>query len=188
MRNPSSPRFSVRPLAVALLAGAALIVSEAAAPAAHAVPRTTAVMHGDAVGGFSHPGVSRRVVRPHRARRVRPQPRQRFRASRSGVRIRPRVARVTRPRRALAARPLIPLTDPAWARLRACESGGRYDINTANGFYGAYQFVPSTWRGLGYSGMPHQAPPHVQDEAAQKLQARSGWGQWPACTRRLGLR
>lgn len=84
--------------------------------------------------------------------------------------------------------PAIPLTDSAWARLRHCESGGRYDINTGNGFYGAYQFVPSAWRGLGYAGMPHHAPAHVQDEAAQKLQARSGWGQWPACTRRLGLR
>jgi hypothetical protein len=85
-------------------------------------------------------------------------------------------------------RPLIPLTDPVWERLRRCESGGRYNINTGNGFYGAYQFVPSTWRGLGFPGMPHQAPPNMQDEAAQKLQARSGWGQWPACTRKLGLR
>jgi hypothetical protein len=85
-------------------------------------------------------------------------------------------------------RPLIPVTDPVWERLRRCESGGRYNINTGNGFYGAYQFLPSTWRGLGYPGMPHQAAPHVQDAAAQKLQARSGWGQWPACTRKLGLR
>jgi resuscitation-promoting factor RpfA len=89
---------------------------------------------------------------------------------------------------AQVARPLIPTTDPVWGRLRRCESGGRYDINTGNGFYGAYQFVPSTWRGLGFPGMPHQAPPDMQDEAAQKLQARSGWGQWPACTRKLGLR
>src|ERR1041384_7751075 len=78
----------------------------------------------------------------------------------------------------LSIRPLIPLTDPVWGHLRRCESGGRYDINTGNGFYGAYQFVPSTWRGLGFPGMPHQAPPDMQDEAAQKLQARSGWGQW----------
>jgi hypothetical protein len=75
-----------------------------------------------------------------------------------------------------------------WARLRQCESGGRYSINTGNGFYGAYQFHPRTWRGLGYPGLPHQAPPEMQDEAARKLQARSGWGQWPACSRRLGLR
>jgi hypothetical protein len=82
----------------------------------------------------------------------------------------------------------LPVGADVWARLRRCESGGRYNINTGNGFYGAYQFLPSTWRGLGYRGMPHQAPPEVQDEAARKLQARSGWGQWPACTRKLRLR
>lgn len=79
-------------------------------------------------------------------------------------------------------------TGDVWARLRQCESRGHYDINTGNGFYGAYQFHPRTWRGLGYPGLPHQAPPEMQDEAARKLQARSGWGQWPACSRRLGLR
>jgi len=79
-------------------------------------------------------------------------------------------------------------TGDVWARLRACESGGNYRINTGNGFYGAYQFAAGTWHGLGYSGLPHQAPPEVQDAAAQRLQARSGWGQWPSCSRRLGLR
>ena len=80
------------------------------------------------------------------------------------------------------------LTGDVWAQLRACESGGRYNVNTGNGFYGAYQFHPRTWRGLGYPGLPHQAPPEMQDEAARKLQARSGWGQWPVCSRRIGAR
>jgi hypothetical protein len=75
-----------------------------------------------------------------------------------------------------------------WTRLRNCESGGRYDRNSGNGFYGAYQFHPRTWRGLGYPGLPHQASPEMQDEAARRLQARSGWGQWPACSRRIGVR
>ena len=75
-----------------------------------------------------------------------------------------------------------------FARLRQCESGGNYAINTGNGFYGAYQFHPRTWRGLGYPGLPHQASPEMQDEAARKLQARSGWGQWPSCSRRIGVR
>jgi hypothetical protein len=101
------------------------------------------------------------------------------------TRSRHRTRRVSRSR--VRPAPLPPGAD-VWARLRQCESGGRYNINTGNGFYGAYQFLPSTWRGLGYPGMPHQAAPEVQDEAARKLQARSGWGQWPACTRRLGLR
>ena len=79
-------------------------------------------------------------------------------------------------------------TGDVWTRLRQCESGGRYGINTGNGFYGAYQFHPRTWRTLGYPGLPHEAPPEMQDEAARRLQARSGWGQWPVCSRRIGAR
>jgi resuscitation-promoting factor RpfA len=112
---------------------------------------------------------STKAQRSPAVRRVRPRRvRSRFaRASRSAVRV---------------------LTGDVWAKLRACESGGRYNVNTGNGFYGAYQFHPRTWRGLGYPGLPHQAPPEMQDEAARKLQARSGWGQWPVCSRRIGAR
>jgi hypothetical protein len=78
--------------------------------------------------------------------------------------------------------------DILWQRLRNCEAGGRYQANSGNGYYGAYQMSAGTWRGLGYGGLPHQAPPEVQDEAARKLRARSGWGQWPACSRRIGAR
>ena len=78
-------------------------------------------------------------------------------------------------------------TDAPWAALRKCESGGRYELNTGNGFYGAYQFSASTWQRLGFSGYPHEASPATQDMAAKRLQAKSGWGQWPACARKLGL-
>jgi Transglycosylase-like domain len=78
--------------------------------------------------------------------------------------------------------------DAAFAALRKCESGGNYKIATGNGYYGAYQFDPRTWRALGYTGLPSDAPPEVQDEAARKLLAKAGWGQWPACSRKLGLR
>ena len=118
--------------------------------------------------------------------------------SSSAVRLsRPAVRRVNRPRwvRARrvrvsrsAVRALVAPAGDVWARLRQCESGGRYATNSGNGFYGAYQFHPQTWRNLGYPGLPHQAPPEMQDEAARKLQARSGWGQWPVCSRRIGAR
>ncbi len=91
----------------------------------------------------------------------------------------------------IATRPVAPATSAAsggvWALLRQCESGGNYADDTGNGFYGAYQFAAGTWHGLGYAGLPSAATPAVQDQAAQRLQARSGWGQWPACSRRLGL-
>jgi peptidoglycan hydrolase CwlO-like protein len=74
-----------------------------------------------------------------------------------------------------------------WAQLRQCESGDNYAENSGNGYYGAYQFSQATWTALGYPGRPDQEPPAMQDAAAQKLQAQSGWGQWPACAAALGL-
>jgi len=121
------------------------------------------ILSAEPAGASSISRRSSPIVRSSsRARRVRFA-----RASRSAVRV---------------------LTGDVWARLRACESGGRYNVNTGNGFYGAYQFHPKTWRSLGFPGLPHQAPPEMQDEAARKLQARSGWGQWPVCSRRIGAR
>jgi len=79
------------------------------------------------------------------------------------------------------------LDNGAWASLRRCESGGNYGDDTGNGYYGAYQFTAGTWHSLGLPGLPSDATPAVQDHAAQELQARSGWGQWPACSRALGL-
>ena len=46
-----------------------------------------------------------------------------------------------------------------WYQLRMCESSNRYDINTGNGYYGAYQFDLSTWQSVGGSGMPNDATP-----------------------------
>ncbi|MHB8294830.1 MAG: transglycosylase family protein [Acidimicrobiales bacterium] len=80
-----------------------------------------------------------------------------------------------------------PPSAAAFAALRQCESSGNYATNTGNGYYGAYQFSISTWQGLGYSGLPSQAAPSVQDQAASRLQASSGWQSWPACSAMLGL-
>jgi hypothetical protein len=74
-----------------------------------------------------------------------------------------------------------------WLQLRECESSDNYAENTGNGFYGAYQFSPQTWTNLGYPGRPDLESHQMQDQAAMKLQAESGWGQWPACSAALGL-
>jgi hypothetical protein len=118
--------------------------------------------------------------------------------------VAPGARRVARPRalgqrlsrggaRSRPSRPPAPLIlpgapDDVWAKLRRCEAGGDYRRNSGNGYYGAYQLSAATWRSLGYPGLPHQAPPAVQDEAAHRLQQRSGWGQWPACSRRIRAR
>lgn len=77
--------------------------------------------------------------------------------------------------------------DGVWAALARCESGGNPATNTGNGYYGLYQFSASTWRAMGGTGLPSEASAAEQTQRAQALQARSGWGQWPACARALGL-
>lgn len=76
-----------------------------------------------------------------------------------------------------------------WHRLAMCETGGKMDNpNTGNGYYGYFQFSKGTWDSVGGTGYPHEHSYGTQLAFAQKLQARSGWGQWPACSRKLGLR
>ncbi|WP_131745038.1 transglycosylase family protein [Frankia sp. Cppng1_Ct_nod] len=88
---------------------------------------------------------------------------------------------------AVAAVPANAATADDFAKLRQCESGGNYSINTGNGYYGAYQFDAGTWHGLGYSGLPSNAPPALQDEAAYKLYDSRGWSPWPSCSAKMGL-
>jgi uncharacterized protein YabE (DUF348 family) len=75
-----------------------------------------------------------------------------------------------------------------WDKIAACESGGNWSINTGNGFYGGLQFTLSTWHAYGGSGMPNHASRAQQIAVAKKVQAAQGWGAWPACTSKLGLR
>ncbi len=74
-----------------------------------------------------------------------------------------------------------------WDALAQCESGGNWDINTGNGFYGGLQFTQQSWNGVGMSGSPANASRAQQIEAAERLLAIQGWGAWPACSARLGL-
>ncbi|MGB3443274.1 MAG: transglycosylase family protein [Actinophytocola sp.] len=75
-----------------------------------------------------------------------------------------------------------------WARLRLCESGGRYNIVSASGkHHGAYQFDLPTWRSVGGTGLPHRATPAEQDYRALYLYRMRGWQPW-TCARKLGLR
>ncbi|WOP17387.1 resuscitation-promoting factor [Raineyella sp. LH-20] len=75
-----------------------------------------------------------------------------------------------------------------WDKIAQCESGGNWSINTGNGYYGGLQFNLSTWRAYGGTGLPSDASKAQQIAIAQKVQAAQGWGAWPACTSKLGLR
>ena len=74
-----------------------------------------------------------------------------------------------------------------WDRIAACESGGNWAINTENGFYGGLQFTIGSWAAAGGSGNPANASREEQISRGQVLQARQGWGAWPACSAKLGL-
>ncbi|MGN0101519.1 MAG: transglycosylase family protein [Dietzia sp.] len=101
---------------------------------------------------------------------------------------RPAVVRVgTKPR------PAVPESSRGgvWDSIAACESGGNWAINTGNGFSGGLQFHPQTWIGHGggqYAPSAHLATREQQIAIAEKVQASQGWGAWPACTAKLGLR
>ncbi len=91
----------------------------------------------------------------------------------------------TEPARAPTAAASRSRAQPNWEALRFCESGDNYSTNTGNGYYGAYQFSQSTWQGLGYGGLPSDAEPSTQDEAAERLFAARGISPWPVCGRLL---
>jgi hypothetical protein len=78
-----------------------------------------------------------------------------------------------------------------WRAVAMCESGGNWHINTGNGYYGGVQQDMTFWRnhgGLAFAPRPDLATPEQQMRVADRGLAVQGWGAWPACSRRLGLR
>ena len=78
-----------------------------------------------------------------------------------------------------------------WDALAECESNGNWAINTGNGYYGGLQFSASTWNAYGgqqYASTANLATREQQIAIAEKVRAGQGWGAWPACSAKLGLR
>ncbi|MEP9413184.1 transglycosylase family protein [Gordonia sp. VNQ95] len=85
--------------------------------------------------------------------------------------------------------PFVPVG--VWDQLAQCEATGNWAINTGNGFYGGVQFDQNTWErwgGLEYAPRADLATREEQIAIAQKTQAAQGWGAWPSCSAKLGLR
>jgi uncharacterized protein YabE (DUF348 family) len=84
------------------------------------------------------------------------------------------------------------------AALRVCETGGNYTTNTNNGFYGAYQFMISTWNStatkVGRTDLVGVRPDLTSSTdqdfmvVANTSLSRGGLAtQHPGCYRKLGL-
>ena len=78
---------------------------------------------------------------------------------------------------------------PNWDALAQCESGGRWNVSTGNGYYGGVQFDQSTWErqgGLRYAPRADLATREEQIAIAEVTRARQGWGAWPVCSGSAG--
>lgn len=97
----------------------------------------------------------------------------------------------TRPSRGNSnTRPTAPPPDDIWRALAMCESTMRQDAIGEGVHYSYFQWKLATWRSVKAADDPddpRDASYDAQVAAAKRLQARSGWGQWPACSRKLGL-
>ncbi|WP_269813334.1 transglycosylase family protein [Ornithinimicrobium sediminis] len=80
--------------------------------------------------------------------------------------------------------------ETVWDGVADCESSGRWDINTGNGYYGGLQFYQPTWRGYGgqtFAAFAHQATKAQQIAIARRVLHGQGPGAWPVCSVRAGL-
>lgn len=68
-----------------------------------------------------------------------------------------------------------------WDAVAECESGGNWQANTGNGFYGGLQFKQSTWNENGGVGSPAQASREQQIAVANRVLATQGPEAWPKC-------
>ena len=79
-----------------------------------------------------------------------------------------------------------------WDRVAQCETGGNWSHPTVSGgFSGGLMFYSGTWNAMGgqaYAPTAAGATREQQIDIAERILASSGWGAWPGCSRKLGLR
>jgi peptidoglycan hydrolase-like protein with peptidoglycan-binding domain len=96
--------------------------------------------------------------------------------TRNALGLKPFSARSLRVRRRAVRLPAV------LERIAQCESGGNPRAVSPGGSYrGKYQFSRATWRALGGTGDPADAPEWLQDRLALKLYRQHGAAPWPNC-------
>jgi len=77
-----------------------------------------------------------------------------------------------------------------WDRVAACESSGRWHVNTHNHYYGGLQFWQPTWvdhGGTKYAPRADLASRQQQIEVARRVLAAQGPKAWPVCGKKAEL-
>ncbi|MFG2528383.1 transglycosylase family protein [Streptomyces sp. NPDC048516] len=85
---------------------------------------------------------------------------------------------------AAAAGPSFGPPGPDWERIAACESNGRWHINTGNGYHGGLQIDRATWRaygGLRYAPRADLATRAEQIAIGERIARDRGLSAWPNC-------
>lgn len=75
-----------------------------------------------------------------------------------------------------------PMPGADWYAMAQKESGGNWQANTGNGYYGGLQFDPNTWNAFGggqYAPRADLATPEQQVAVAENTLAGQGPGAWP---------
>ncbi|MCB5908623.1 LysM peptidoglycan-binding domain-containing protein [Streptomyces pinistramenti] len=97
-----------------------------------------------------------------------------------------RSAAAAAPHTAPAAQPSTAPAGTDWDRIAHCESGGRWNTNTGNGFHGGLQIAPSTWRAYGgkrYAPRADLASKSQQIAVGERIARDRGLAPWPNCGR-----
>lgn len=188
MDAPRTPRLLAIPMASIILVMISVVIATQA-PGSARHPDSVSIAHlrtAAATRPFLVSATGRLEVRGPRARNGRT----------TGVGLRKIRGRLHAVRRASApaspapaARVATPhgATGANWSAIAACESGGRWSLNSGNGFWGGLQFLPSTWFAFGGGPFDGRGPfPYsaaAQIRVAMRVLAAEGPGAWPVCFR-----
>ncbi|WP_308117358.1 transglycosylase family protein [Streptomyces fuscigenes] len=77
-----------------------------------------------------------------------------------------------------------------WDKVAACESGGVWNANLSNGYFGGVQISQDAWDEFGgsdYASRPDLATRTQQIAVAEKILAAQGSGTWANCADEAGL-
>lgn len=112
----------------------------------------------------------------------------------AGLAALPAPTTTTVPVRRVQTRPAV-VVDPSdpgvWDALAHCETGGNWATDSVPGFAGGLGFANGTWSSMGgteFAGSAADATREQQIEVAQRVLESAGWGAWPGCSSKLGLR